>query len=312
MLRSYILDFLAVAQRTAVSSYAMAGYGNSKEADRVAVEVMRSELNAIDATINVVIGEGERDEAPMLYIGETLGKGSTALDLAVDPLEGTDICASLGAGSFVVLGFAEKNSILSAPDVYMEKIYTPYDCNISFDNTVAENLSEIALAKRVKGPEELIVVVLKRERNQKLIDDIRNTGARVQLITDGDVSAIVSMVLGGSGDAYMGSGGAPEGVLSAIAVCNLGGSMVAKLLFKNDEQREYAQRLGITDFEKSYSHRELIKGDAALIMTGVTGGGLLSGVKRSDFNGLTHCESLIILPGSFSKVASTLQDRLTS
>ncbi|KYH12617.1 fructose-bisphosphatase class II family protein [Neorickettsia sp. 179522] len=306
MLHSYVLEFLSVAQRTAISSYDMAGLGDSKEADRVAVEVMRNALNEVNATINVMIGEGERDCAPMLHVGEVLGKGGPLLDLAVDPLEGTDVCASFMDGSLVVLGFGKPGSIISAPDVYMEKIYTPYDCDISFDNTVAENLKKIASAKGVKGPEELVVVILKRERNQKLITEVRDVGARVQLVTDGDISAIVSMVIGNAGDAYMGSGGAPEGVLSAIAVRNLGGRMVGRLLFKNGEQRERARKIGITDFERSYSHDELIRQDAILILTGVTEGKLLGGVKKGSSKHPAYCESLVILPGSFSKVCSTI------
>ncbi|ABD46057.1 fructose-bisphosphatase class II family protein [Neorickettsia sennetsu] len=307
MLHSYILEFLSVAQKTAISCYDMAGLGDSKEADRVAVETMRNALNEINATTNVMIGEGERDCAPMLRVGEVLGKGGPLLDLAVDPLEGTDICASFMDGSLVVLGFGESGSIISAPDVYMEKIYTPYDCDIGFGNTVAENLKKIASAKGVKGPEELIVVILRRERNQQLIAEVRDVGARVQLVTDGDISAIVSMVIGNAGDAYMGSGGAPEGVLSAMAVRNLGGRMVGKFLFKSDEQRERARKVGITDFERSYSHDELVKGNVILILTGVTEGKLLDGVRKDKLEHLTYCESLVILPGSFNKVCSTIR-----
>ncbi|AHX11511.1 fructose-1,6-bisphosphatase, class II [Neorickettsia helminthoeca str. Oregon] len=305
MISDYILDFLSVTQKAAFASYSFAGRGNSKEADRIAVETMRSAINQISATVSVVIGEGERDKAPMLYIGERLGNGGLELDLAVDPLEGTDICADFREGAISVLGFGGSGSILCAPDVYMEKIYTPYECEVSFENTVAQNLKSIASAKGVESAAKLIITVLKRERNQQLIEDIRKAGAKVRLITDGDISAIVSIILKGETDAYMGSGGAPEGVLSAIAVRNLGGTMIGKLLLQDNERREYARKLGILDLEKSYTHYEMVRGEAIFIATGVTNGKLLAGIDDRDSSTIASCESLVILPGAFHKLQSS-------
>lgn len=302
-LDKFTLDFLNATEKAAIASFELSGMGDKYTADKVAVNAMREAINQIDAKIRVAIGEGERDSAPMLYIGEMLGNGNLELDIAVDPLEGTDICASFGSGALSVVGFG--TSILNAPDVYMEKLFTRHNCDIDLNKGIAENLKLIA-KERNCDLRDLKVIVLARDRHRKLIQDIRDTGARIKLINDGDIAAVLSMIINRDADLYAGVGGAPEGVLAAIAVKNLSGNLQTKLVFCSDDERERAKKLGIEDLDKIYTAADLVKSDAILIATGITDGELLHGVKRCKckMRSSVTLESLIISKGRYSKVSS--------
>ena len=227
----------------------------------------------------IVIGEGERDEAPMLYIGEELGNGGEELDIAVDPLEGTNLCANALPNALTILAMAKRGNLLHAPDVYMDKIAVGGGLPegiIDINASVKTNLSALAKA-RGKDINDMLVVILDRPRHAEVIAHAREAGARVRLISDGDVSAIIEAATGAV-DMVIGSGGAPEGVLAAAALRCLGGQMQGRLLFNDDEQKQRAQTMGITDFSKIYSAQELAKGDVIFAATGVTSGALLKGV----------------------------------
>jgi fructose-1,6-bisphosphatase class II len=282
--RNLALEFVRITEAAALACSRFMGRGNEKAADQAAVDAMRKAFDSVRIDGTVVIGEGERDEAPMLFIGEKvglIGPDSPKIDIALDPLEGTTICAKGGVGAISVIAVAEKGKFLHAPDTYMEKIACGPAARgqIDIDLPPQENIKRVAKALG-KDVEELTVVILDRPRHQALIETVRSTGARIQLIGDGDVSAAVATSWSRSGiDLLLGSGGAPEGVISAAALQCLGGDFQGKLLFRNEEEKERAEKMGIRDFHKKYSIDELASGSVMFCATGVTDGPLLKGVK---------------------------------
>lgn len=281
--RNFVMEAIRVSEQAAIAAYHWIGKGDEKSADRAAVDAMRKALNKLEIEGTVVIGEGERDEAPMLFIGEKVGTGKgPSMDIALDPLEGTTICAQAAPNSLAVVAFAPKGGFLHAPDVYMEKIAVGGnlpDNIIDLDDTPYQNLKNIALAKNCEI-EELMVAILNRPRHEQLIAQVREAGARVKLISDGDIAAVIDTALPETNvDVYMGTGGAPEGVLAACALRATGGQMVGRLIFDNNEQRERAKRMGITDLNRKYLAQDMAKGDVMFSATGVTDGSLLKGVQ---------------------------------
>jgi len=282
--RVLVLEMVRVTEAAAISASTLTGRGDEKAADAAAVEAMRAALNELDIDGTVVIGEGERDEAPMLFIGEKVGTGNgPAIDIALDPLEGTTICAKAGPNSLAVLAIAEKGGLLNAPDVYMDKIAVGPNLPagvIDLDRTPTENVHAIAAAKGV-APHEIIACVLDRPRHEALIAELRGIGCGVMLIGDGDVAGVIATADPDTTiDVYMGSGGAPEGVLACAALRCVGGQFKGRLLFRNDDERARARKWGIDDLDKQYDLEELAKGDCIFAATGVTDGSLLEGVKR--------------------------------
>ncbi|AIT06173.1 fructose 1,6-bisphosphatase [Sphingomonas taxi] len=282
--RVLVLEMVRVTEAAAISASTLTGRGDEKAADAAAVEAMRAALNELDIDGTVVIGEGERDEAPMLFIGEKVGTGNgPAIDIALDPLEGTTICAKAGPNSLAVLAIAEKGGLLNAPDVYMDKIAVGPNLPagvIDLDRTPTENVHAIAAAKGV-APHEIIACVLDRPRHEALIAELRSIGCGVMLIGDGDVAGVIATADPDTTiDVYMGSGGAPEGVLACAALRCVGGQFKGRLLFRNDDERARAHKWGIDDLDKQYDLEELAKGDCIFAATGVTDGSLLEGVKR--------------------------------
>ncbi|MBA4307922.1 MAG: fructose-bisphosphatase class II [Sphingopyxis sp.] len=283
--RVLVLEMVRVTEAAAISAAKLIGRGDEKAADAAAVEAMRAALNGLYMDGTVVIGEGERDEAPMLYIGEkvgsAIGKGPR-IDIALDPLEGTTITAKAGPNALAVLAVAEEGNLLNAPDVYMDKIavgpgYSPDIVNL--DRSVTENVTAVAREKGV-DPSEIIVCVLDRPRHEKLIAELRALGCGVMLIPDGDVAGVIATTNPETTvDIYMGTGGAPEGVLAAAALRCVGGQFKGRLLFRNDDERMRAHKWGIEDLDKIYDLEELAKGDCIFAATGVTDGSLLHGVK---------------------------------
>jgi fructose-1,6-bisphosphatase class II len=286
-------DFIRVTEQAAIAAAKTMGYGNRRHSDQVAVEAMRKEMDALAMTGRVVIGEGERDKAPMLFVGEELGAGHQAaarksaaaypeVDIAVDPLEGTNLCATGSPDAIAVLAASERGGLLHAPDIYMDKIVVGPTArgHIRIDAPVAENLKNIAAAFR-RQVSDLTVVVLDRERHQQLIDDIRRAGARIRLIGDGDLSAGISAAVRGTGvHAVLGTGGAPEGVITAAAMRCLGGEIQARLNPTNDEQKARLAALGIENNNRIYHTEDLAPGREILFSsTGVTDGELLKGVR---------------------------------
>lgn len=287
--RNYALEFVRVTEAAAIASARWMGCGDEKAADEAAVNAMRIGFNSIDFQGRIVIGEGERDEAPMLYIGEEVGTGKGApLDLALDPLEGTTICANGGYNSISVVAVSEEGNFLHAPDTYMDKIAVNGELKdlVSLKKSPKENLLAIA-EKTATKVSNITVVILDRPRHQKLIKEVRSVGARIHLIGDGDVSGAISTCTKDSGiDVLMGIGGAPEGVISAAALRCLGGYMEGRLCFRNDEERARAKKMGISDEDKIYTIEEMARGNVMFCATGVTDGGFLNGV-RFDKNGAT-------------------------
>jgi len=276
--------FLRVVEVAAIASARTMGQGQRKMSDEVATEAMRKTMDSIPMRGTIVIGEGERDEAPMLYIGEKVGNrtgNAPAIDIALDPLEGTTICATGGVGSVSVIAVAEHGNFLHAPDTYMDKIAcgpAAKGC-IDIDKSPTENVQRVAEALK-KPVGDLTVVILNRPRHTDLINDVRKLGARIHLIGDGDVSAAIATGWADSGiDLLMGIGGAPEGVISAAAMQCLGGDFQGRLKFRNDEEKDRAKRMGITDLNKKYSVDELARGSVMFVATGVTDGPFLKGVK---------------------------------
>lgn len=351
-LESFIFDFLNATESAASAAFKLAGKGDNYAADQAAVAAMRGALNLINAEIKVVIGEGERDEAPMLYINEILGtkeKGAALLDLAVDPLEGTNLCASWQSGSLAVLAYGPRGSLLNAPDLYMEKFVTNISNNIITNNIIPsinthsenrnndkannnndfhsgnnkqqtnpstninielaggleahleQNLAEIARAKQC-SIEDLKVIVLKRERHKNLIAKIRKLGASIKLIEDGDIAAVLEIIINNEADIYLGIGGAPEGVLAAVAVKFLTGMMLAKLIFSSEAEKERAKNYGIINYNALYDEGSLISAEAVFIATGVTEGPLLKGVQILP-NNKVKFESLIITKVGYAKIS---------
>src|SRR5271157_459179 len=293
------LEMLRVVEEAAIASARTMGMGDAKSADHAAVESMRRSMDtlAIDGTI--VIGEGERDEAPMLYIGEKVGTGSVGtpitVDIAVDPLEGTNLCATGGAGSITVLAASERGGLLHAPDCYMEKIVVGPAAkgSVDLDAPVKHNLK--AIARRLqRGVDDLVVVVLDRPRHAQLIADIREAGARIRLISDGDLSAGIGAAVAGTGvHAVMGSGGAPEGVLTAAALRCLNGEILGRLVVKDDAQKERMQSMGIRDVKKVYQTHDLASGrNLVFAACGVTDGNLLRGVRFTGDG--AHTQSIVM------------------
>jgi fructose-1,6-bisphosphatase II / sedoheptulose-1,7-bisphosphatase len=277
------LDVVRVAEEAAIAAYGQVGGGDEKAADKAAVDAMRSALNAIEMDGRIVIGEGERDEAPMLYIGEKVGIGSgPAIDIALDPLEGTTLAAKAMANALTVIAFAPRGGMLHAPDTYMEKIAIGPgypDGVVDLDATPEENVKALAKAKGVKVS-EIVACVLDRPRHESIITGLRQAGCRVHLITDGDVAGVIHTAQPETHiDIYLGSGGAPEGVLACSALKCVGGQFQGRLLFRNQDERERARRLGLTDFDRKYLLDDLVSSDAVFIATGVTHGALLRGVQ---------------------------------
>lgn len=290
--RNFALEAVRVTEAAALACSGWVGRGNEKEADQAAVNAMREALNGLTIDGTVVIGEGERDKAPMLYIGEKVGTGQgPKIDIALDPLEGTTICATAGPNSLAVMAMAEHGGFLHAPDVYMDKIAVGGKLPegvVDLDASVSENLKNLARAKKLEVA-ELTIVILDRARHEEKIAKIRELGARIQLIKDGDVAGVIAASRAGTGvDMYLGIGGAPEGVLAAAALQCIGGQMQGRLLFANDDDKTRAARMGITDFTRKYQLQDLARGDVMFAATGVTDGSMLRGVKRGADWATTH------------------------
>lgn len=300
--RVLVLEMVRVTEAAAVAASKLIGRGDEKAADAAAVEAMRQALNELPMDGTVVIGEGERDEAPMLFIGERVGSAvgnSPKIDIALDPLEGTTITAKAGPNSLAVLAIAEQGGLLNAPDVYMEKLaigpgYAPGI--VGLDRSPADNVRAIATAKGVE-PSEIIVCVLDRPRHAELIAELRGLGCGVQQIPDGDVAGVIATTDPSTGvDMYMGTGGAPEGVLAAAALRCIGGQMQGRLVFRNDDEVGRARRWGIDDLERIYTLEEMARGDCIFAATGVTDGSLLRGVKRQ--KNIITTESIVMRASS--------------
>jgi fructose-1,6-bisphosphatase II / sedoheptulose-1,7-bisphosphatase len=290
--RNLALEAVRVTEAAALSASRLMGRGDEKAADQAAVDAMRQALNSLLIDGTVVIGEGERDEAPMLFIGEKVGTGQgPRIDIALDPLEGTTITAKGGANALAVLAMADDGGFLNAPDVYMDKIAVGGglpDGVVDLDQTPSENLKNLARAKKADIA-DLVVCILDRPRHADLIAKVREAGARIMLIGDGDVSGVIATSNPETGiDIYMGSGGAPEGVLAAAALRCIGGQMQGRLLFRNDDERGRAQRLGITDLNRKYDLLDMAHGDVMFAATGVTNGSMLKGVRRFPGGAFTH------------------------
>jgi fructose-1,6-bisphosphatase II / sedoheptulose-1,7-bisphosphatase len=284
--RVLVLEMVRVTEAAAVGAAKLIGRGDEKAADHAAVEAMRAALNELAMDGTVVIGEGERDEAPMLFIGEKVGSAigtGPKIDIALDPLEGTTLTANAGANALAVLACAEEGNLLNAPDVYMDKLAVGPgypEGIIDLAKSPSENVRAVAAAKGVE-PSEIIVCVLDRPRHTELIAELRGLGCGVALISDGDVAGVIAVTNDETNiDLYMGSGGAPEGVLAAAALRCVGGQFNGRLLFRNDDERGRARKWGIEDLNKIYKLEELAKGDCIFAATGVTDGSLLRGVKR--------------------------------
>jgi fructose-1,6-bisphosphatase II len=278
------LEFLRVVEQAAIACAHTMGQGDRHKSDQVAVEAMRRVMDSVPIHGTIVIGEGERDEAPMLYIGEKVGMGVrfTEVDIAVDPLEGTNLCATGAPNAIAVLAASNRGGLLHAPDLYMEKLVVgPSSKNaVSLDAPVHENLQGIARSLG-RAVEDLVVIVLERPRHEKLVEDIRATGARIRLIGDGDLSAGIAAAVVGSGvHAVMGTGGAPEGVLTAAAMRCLNGEIFARLVVSKPEHEERCRAMGISDFRKVYTSKDLAPGNRIIFAaTGVTDGTLMKGVR---------------------------------
>lgn len=290
--RNLALEAVRVTEAAALSASRWMGRGDEKAADKAAVDAMRTALNGLGIRGTVVIGEGERDEAPMLFIGEEVGNGAgPEIDIALDPLEGTTITAKGGPNALAVLAMAEKGGFLNAPDVYMDKIAVGAGLPpgiVDLDRAPAENV--MALSEAMDKPvEDLVVCILDRPRHDKLIKAVRDTGARIQLIGDGDVSGVIATSQPDSGvDMYVGSGGAPEGVLACAALRCIGGQFQGRLLFRNDDEKARASRWGIEDLDRKYDLMDLARGDVMFAATGVTDGAMLRGVRIGKDGAVTH------------------------
>ncbi len=292
MERNFAMEAVRVSEAAALASVRWMGRGDEKAADRAAVEAMREALNVLAIDGTVVIGEGERDKAPMLYIGEKVGTGGPAMDIALDPLEGTTICAKGTNNSICVLAMTTKGGFLHAPDVYMDKIAVGGGLPegvVNLEDSIANNLKNLAKAKDC-AITDLVICILDRERHQEIIAKTREAGARIHLIGDGDVAGVIATAREGTGvDMYLGIGGAPEGVLAAAALRCVGGQMQTRLLFEGEEeQAARAKSMGILDLNKIYTMNDLAKGDVMFAATGVTDGTMLKGVRRFHGGATTH------------------------
>lgn len=295
--RMLSLGLARVSEAAAIASAKLIGSGDEKAADQAAVNAMREQLNMLDISGVVVIGEGERDEAPMLYIGEEVGNGTgVGVDIALDPLEGTTLTAKDMPNALTVIAMGPRGSMLHAPDVYMDKLaigpgYAPG--LVDLDMSPAERVKVFAKAKGC-APGDVKVCVLERPRHKDLVDELRSVGAALRLITDGDVAGVIHCAEPETTgiDMYMGSGGAPEGVLAAAALKCMGGQIQGRLLFRNDDERGRAAKAGITDFDRKYSRDEMVTADVVFAATGVTDGSILKGVKR--IGGFLETETILM------------------
>lgn len=289
--RNLALDLVRVTEAAALGASRWMGRGKKNEADGAAVEGMRRAFDSVAIEGTVVIGEGEMDEAPMLYIGEKVGAGGPAMDIAVDPLEGTSITAKGGPNALAVVALAERGNFLHAPDIYMDKIAVGGGLPeglIDLDFSVAENLRNVARAKN-KDIGDLVVCMLERDRHAELLAKCREAGARIMLLGDGDVAGVIAAAMPDGGiDIFMGSGGAPEGVLAAAALRCIGGQMQGRLMYEDDSQVARAREMGVTDPNYKYSVTEMAKGDVMFAATGVTSGAMLKGVRRFAGGAYTH------------------------
>ncbi|MDP1736732.1 MAG: class II fructose-bisphosphatase [Caulobacter sp.] len=294
--RGLVLDAVRVTEAAAIAAWRLVGRGDEKEADQAAVDAMRNALNDLDIEGVIVIGEGERDEAPMLYIGEKVGSGKgPRIDIALDPLEGTTLTAKAMANALAVMAWAPAGTLLNAPDTYMDKIACGpgyAEGVIDLDATPADNVKAMAKAKGVE-PDQITVCVLDRPRHAEIINSLRGVGARVYLITDGDVAGVINTADPETGvDLYIGQGGAPEGVLACAALKCVGGQFQGRLVFRNNDERSRAAKWGITELDRKYSLNEIVRADAIFAMTGVTDGALLEGVKFKE--GSVHTHTLVM------------------
>lgn len=289
--RNLALELVRVTEAAALAASRWIGRGDKNAADGAAVDAMRKAFDTVDIEGTVVIGEGEMDEAPMLYIGEKIGNGGPKVDIAVDPLEGTNICATGGPNSIATLAVAEHGGFLHAPDIYMDKIAVGPGLPagvVHLDASPAENLRELARAKKCEI-NDLVVCTLGRDRHKHIIDACRAAGARIMLIPDGDVAGVIAVSQPEAGvDLYLGSGGAPEGVLAAAALRCIGGQMQGRLMYEDDSQIARAREMGITDPNKIFMVEEMAKGDVMFAATGVTSGPMLKGVRRTAQAAYTH------------------------
>jgi fructose-1,6-bisphosphatase II / sedoheptulose-1,7-bisphosphatase len=290
------LEIARVTERAAISAARLRGRGDEKAADQAAVDAMRRELGTLPIAGSVVIGEGERDEAPMLYIGEELGIGGPKVDIAVDPLEGTTLCAKNMPGAIATMAMAQGGTLLNAPDVYMEKIAIGpgYPSGIvDLDLPPGENIAALAKAKGVK-PAEITALILERPRHAEIVAAVRKTGAAVRLITDGDVAGVIHTAQPDATgiDIYLGVGGAPEGVLAAAALRCIGGQIQCRLVLDTEEKRARAAKMGVTDARKKYALEDMVRGDCIFAATGVTDGALLTGVKFG--RGIIETETVVM------------------
>ena len=301
--RVLVLEMVRVTEAAAIAASRLIGRGDEKAADAAAVEAMRAALNELPMDGTVVIGEGERDEAPMLYIGEKVGSapnGGPRIDIALDPLEGTTITAKAGPNALAVLAIAEQGGLLNAPDVYMDKIAIGPgypDGTIDLARSPTQNVRSLAAAKGVE-PDEIIACVLDRPRHGALIAELRKLGCGIMLIPDGDVAGVIATTDPDTGvDLYIGTGGAPEGVLAAAALRCVGGQIQGRLIFRNDDERGRARRWGIEDLDRIYGLEDMASGDCIFAATGVTDGSLLSGVKRRK-GGCLETDSIVMRASS--------------
>jgi fructose-1,6-bisphosphatase II / sedoheptulose-1,7-bisphosphatase len=290
--RNLAIEAARVAEAAAIASFRQIGLGDEKAADQVAVDAMRKALNVLDIDGTIVIGEGERDEAPMLFIGEKVGKGTgQKIDIALDPLEGTTITATGGPNALTVIAFATEGGLLNAPDTYMDKIAVGGGLPsgvIDLDAAPGENIRELARATS-RAPSDITACILSRPRHEELIAKVREAGASIRLIPDGDVAGVIATATSDTGiDIYMGVGGAPEGVLAAAALRSIGGQMQGRLLFRNDDERDRARNVGITEFDAKYDLDKLASGDVIFAACGVTDGAMLDGVHRDGDAMTTH------------------------
>ena len=312
--RVLVLEMVRVTEAAAIAASKLIGRGDEKAADAAAVEAMRGALNELPFDGTVVIGEGERDEAPMLYIGERVGSAQDSgprIDIALDPLEGTTITAKAGPNALAVLAIAESGCLLNAPDTYMEKLAVGPgypEGTIDLNRSVGDNIRSIAKAKGV-DPSEITACVLDRDRHQAIIAELRAIGCGVRLIPDGDVAGVIATTNPETGiDVYVGTGGAPEGVLAAAALRCVGGQMQGRLVFRNDDEVARARRWGIEDLERVYTLEDMAKGDCIFAATGVTDGSLLDGVHRG--RGCVTTESIVMRAstGTVRRVSTEYHD----
>jgi fructose-1,6-bisphosphatase II len=301
MNRNLAMEFVRVTEMAAIASARLMGRGDEKAADQAAVDAMRAMLDSVDCNATVVIGEGERDEAPMLYIGEKVGTGhGPELEIALDPLEGTTVCALGGYNSISVMAIAEKGNFLHAPDTYMQKIACGPEGRglIDINESPKENLRRLADAKKCRIA-DLTAAILDRPRHQELIQQVRDAGARIQLIGDGDVAASIACCSPNSGvDILFGIGGAPEGVISAAALRCMGGDFQGILKPRNDQEIERAKKMGVKDIHKVFKIDDLARGNVMFCATGVTTGNFLNGVQFKSWGAITHSIVMRSLSGT--------------